>query len=104
MSSNRKLHNSALTFFDYSPRTEESVVQSQVGEVLVVLVACVQPPEDRRDGSVAEPECGCGKNIGGGGVHSWIVSSVGSNVMLEQLWANNFWNVISDGYNLGAKN
>lgn len=54
-----------LTFFDNPPRTEQSVVQSQVGEALVFLEALVQPPEDRRDGSVAEPERGGGEDVGG---------------------------------------
>lgn len=65
ISSNRQLHKSVLTFFDYSPWTEESVVQSQVGEVLMFLEALIQSPEDRRDGSMAKPECSGGKNIGG---------------------------------------
>lgn len=55
---------SVMTFFDYSPWTEESVVESQMGEVLMFLKALVQSPEDRRDGSVAETECSSGKHIG----------------------------------------
>ena len=48
ISSNRQLQKRVLTFFDYSPWTEESVEQSQVGEVLMLLEALVQSREDRR--------------------------------------------------------
>lgn len=65
ISSKRKLHWSTLTFFDYSPRTEESLVQSQVGEVLMFLEVLIQSPDDWRDGSVAEPECSSCEHIGG---------------------------------------
>ena len=80
ITSNRQLHKSVLTFFDYSPWTEGRVVQSQVGEVLVFLEALVQSPEDRGDGSVAEPERRGGKHVGGRWVRSGIVSPIGSNV------------------------
>lgn len=100
ISSNRQLHKIVLTFFDYSPWTKESVLQSQAGEVLMFLEALIQSPEDWRDGSVAKPECSGGKHIGGRGVRSCIISSIGSNVMFKRFWADNLWNIISHGYDL----
>lgn len=78
-------------------------MQSQVGEVLMFLEALIQSPEDWRDSSVAEPECSSGKNIGGCGVRSWIISPIGSNIIFKRVRANNFWNIISHGYDLRIK-
>lgn len=97
------IRKSALTFLDYSPRTEKRLVNPQVGEALVLLEALVKSAEGWRDGSVSEPERGRGKHIGGRGVHSWIISLVGSNITLERFWANDFWDVISHGYDLEVK-
>lgn len=70
-------------------------MQSQVGEALILLEALIQSAEDWGDGSMAEPECGCGEHVGDRGVHRWIISPVGTNVMFEGLWANDFWSIVS---------
>lgn len=103
MRSSRRLQTSGLTFFDYSPWTEESTVQSQVRVELMFLEALVQSRVDGGQGRVAEPECSCGKNIGGWRVHIWIISSIGSNVMIKRVWPNNLWNIVSHGDDLGGK-
>lgn len=69
----------------------------------MLLEALVQSPEGWSDGSVAEPECSGGKHIGGRGVRSWIISPIVSDVTFKRLRANNFWNIISHGYDLRAK-
>lgn len=90
-----------LTFFDESPRSEQGVVQLQAGEALVLLKALVQPPDGGGDGGVAEPERGGGKHVGHRRVQQRIVASVRPDMILERRRANDLWNIISHGYNLG---
>jgi len=77
-------------------------MQPQVGEVLVLLGALVQPPEDGGDGGVAEPERRGGKHVGGRGVRGGIIPPVGPYVIIKGLLADDSRNIISHGYDLGV--
>lgn len=78
-------------------------MQQYAGEFLVLLVLLIKTKYERLNHQVSESVGGCSKHIGDAGVHIFIVTGVGRQLLGNEVWTNNVEQVVPESENLKDK-
>lgn len=77
------------TFKNEPPSCKEGFVQQWGGVQGVLLIRLIETEHERLNHQVSKSVGSCGKDVGDAGVHIFIITRVGGQLLSNDVWANN---------------